>query len=140
MTRVLARPSVAISEASVNGPYRPSGKALPSSINLRNSDYPLAPQQLKTSQVRTTPAPAVELKTVQRTAPPVQPTISEQPSVDEPKISLGKRILTLTGVFVGVIGVVGGFISIAGLGPFGLVVSAGSALLASALIKLGNKK
>ena len=129
MNRVIARPSVAISEATVTGPYRPTNNIVPLRPRTQNSDNPLAPKQLRPSQLRpvtSQPAP--------------QPAQAQAAQPKQPKRSVGKMLASLAGVLMCSVGVVGGLVSIVGLGPIGLAVAVGAAVVGAIFIKLGTKQ
>jgi len=119
---------VARSEASVVSPYRPPrSEPIPVRNNGTNSDYPLAPQRVRYA----TAEPA-------RPAPLSRHPMP-QPSEPQPKPSVKQRLMLLTGVLLASVGTVAGLISIAALGPIGIGVAAGAALLGFALIRIGAK-
>jgi len=115
--------SVARSEASVISPYRPPrSEPVPISKQWINSDYPLAPQHVR----YTTPQP---VKPVQQSTPAPKP---------EPKPSVAKRVVMGIGALLASVGTVAGLLSIAALGPVGLAVAAGAAVLGIVLIRSGS--
>lgn len=120
--------TVAVSEASVVSPYRPPrSKPIPVRNNGTNSDYPLAPQRVRYA----TSAPARPVAQPQNPLP--------QPAEPQPKPSAKKLLMVLAGVLMASVGTVAGLMSIIALGPVGLGVAAGAALLGFALIRIGAK-
>lgn len=97
----------------------------------QNSDYPLAagrvPRMVSAAPVTPTAHPIP--------APAANP--AAQIPAAEPKPSRLRRAILGAGAFLGSFGVVGGFISIIGLGPLGLAVAGGAAVAAAILLKLG---
>jgi hypothetical protein len=125
MNRISA---VAVSEVSVTSPYRPPRSApIPVRNNGTNSDYPLAPQRVRYAAS----APARSVTQPQRPLP--------QAAKDQPTPSVKKRLMALAGALVASVGTVAGLMSIVALGPVGLGVAAGAAVLGFALIRLSAK-
>lgn len=135
MNRVLTRPSVTISEASVTGPYRPSNDTARPRQVWANSDNPLTPKPIRFAN-NVVPLHAARQRPVVLPAQPAPSPVQHQ----QPRRSVGKMLTSLAGVLLCSIGVVGGFVSIVALGPLGLAVAAGAGILGAALIKLGTKK
>lgn len=124
MNRVAPRSSVAVSEASVTGPYRPSNDTARVRQPWTNSDYPLAPRLVKFT-------------------PPQNPrVIATAPQTEQPqqKISLARRVVALTGVFLASVGTVAGMLSIVGLGPIGLAVAVGAFVVGCVLVKVSTQQ
>jgi hypothetical protein len=125
MNRISA---VAVSEVSVTSPYRPPRSApIPVRNNGTNSDYPLAPQRVRYAAS----APARPVTQPQRPLP--------QAAEAQPKPSAKKLLTALAGVLMVSVGTVAGLVSIAALGPIGVGVAGGAALLGFALIRLSAK-
>lgn len=125
----IERISLAATEASVNSPVRPISAPR---TDLRNTDNPLAPT-VKAEQM------ARAMKTAATAPVAAPPNLSRSSS--EPVIppSGFKKFLMLGGVLMASVGVVAGFVSIAALGPIGLGIAGGAAVLAAAMIWLGSK-
>lgn len=120
-----------ISEASVNGPYRPTrtpmNNVTPFRQQWKNTDYPLAPKQLP-------PQNRVPVVVSQPAKPPV--TVAAQP---QDKRTFWHKATALAGVAMCSLGVVAGLVSIVALGPIGLAVAAGAAVVGIGLMGLSSK-
>ena len=122
----IRRVSLPLSEKSVTGPYRPQ----PKRKEWTNSDVSLPTLPANVSRIRK--------------ANVMPPSASKKPTTPPPAakhpLSLGKRIAALAGVLCCSIGVVGGLVSIVALGPVGIGIAAGAAVVGAVLIKLGTQK
>lgn len=116
----ISQVTIAPSEASVTGPYRPSNDTARPRQAWTNSDYPLAPAR----PVRFDPPNPL---------PPVQ--AQPQPAPEQKKMGIGRKLIALAGVFMCSVGTIAGLVSIAALGPIGLAIAGGAFVAGCVLIK-----
>lgn len=121
----LNRISAAQTECSMVGPYQPKNTAPIEAF--KNSDVYQAP-----------PARIAAIK-----ATPVQPrpvsTWQPQAANEPVKMSMIRRIGVAVGALLAIGGVIGGLVSIVALGPLGLAVAAGSAMLGAAILRQATR-
>ena len=127
----LRRVSLPLSETSVTGPYRPQ----PKRQQWTNSDVSMPTLPANVSRIRE--ANVVPPSVVPPLAPKKPAT---PPPAEKHPLSIGKRIAALAGVLCCSIGVVGGFVLIVALGPIGIGIAAGAAIVGAVLIKIGTQK
>lgn len=121
----ISQVTIAPSEASVTGPYRPSNDTARPRQGWTNSDYPLAPSR----PVRFDPPNPL---------PPVQAQPQPNPEPQQ-RVSIVRKLVAIAGVLCVSLGTVGGLVSIAALGPIGLAVAGGAFLIGCVLIKASAK-
>lgn len=133
MNRVgLARQSVAVSEASVTGPYRPSNDTARPRQVWANSDNPLSPKQVRFAN-NVVPLHTARQRTV---IPPPAP--AAQP--EKQKLGFLAKAAALAGVLLCSVGTVAGLISIVALGAIGVGVAAGAFVLGLTLIRASTSR
>jgi len=132
------------SEPSVISPYRPTPaemRALRDELRqaqrtenwVKNEiQLPAKTQRQIMAQLTAPTAPAATVRSpATRTQPQAPTTTAQQPK----KPSALKRAAVGLAVLGGIVGTIGGFISIVAIGPVGIAISGGSALLAFAAIR-----
>lgn len=127
----LHRPSPALSDVTVSGPWQPASQPIP---------IPSRPGELTDGHLRADQlARAMEarIRSLPSRPQPPQPDRLPAPPAT-PQASVLARVLLITGAAVAMLGIPAGFLSIIGLGPLGLAVAAGAAALGGALIALGK--
>lgn len=116
------RISPAISEPSVTGPMKTQIRAA-----WRNSEAPYS-------------LPAAHIEKIKKMPLTVVPSRPQPPAPPPKKLwSLGRKMTALAGILCCTVGVLGGLFSIVALGPVGLAVAAGAAILGACLIKAAAK-
>lgn len=127
---MLSVSSVARSEVSVTGPWRPPSREDTAKRDAWvNSDNPLQPSPVRNIRAATRlPVPAK--------ATPSLPKVPEAP----PKRSLWAKAAVTVGILTASLGTVAGMLSMVVLGPVGLAVAAGCFVVGTILIQVASKK
>lgn len=130
----LHRPSPAVTDVSVSGPWRPASAPIPipGRPGETTDSHLRADQLARAMEARIRSLPARPSRPLPDSPPPAPPAA--------PRASVLARVLLISGAAVAMLGIPAGFLSIIGLGPLGLAVAAGAAALGAALIALGKAR